>query len=32
VLSPEAQLMNVLNRLAPGILDRILAKVLVGKT
>jgi short-subunit dehydrogenase len=31
VLSPEAKLMNVLNRLAPGILDRILAKVLVGK-
>ncbi len=31
VLSPEAKLMNVMNRLAPGILDRILAKVLVGK-
>jgi len=31
VLSPEAKLMNVLNRLAPGILDRILARVLVGK-
>ena len=31
VLSPEAKLMNVLNRLAPGMLDRILAKVLVGK-
>jgi short-subunit dehydrogenase len=31
VLSPEAKLMNVFNRLAPGILDRILAKVLVGK-
>ena len=32
VLSPEAKLMNVMNRLAPGVLDRILAKVLVGKT
>jgi short-subunit dehydrogenase len=31
VMSPEAKLMNVLNRLAPGILDWILAKVLVGK-
>jgi short-subunit dehydrogenase len=32
VLSPEAKLMTVLDRLAPGILDRILARVLVGKT
>lgn len=31
VLSPEAKLMNVMNRLAPGILDWILAKLLVGK-
>jgi hypothetical protein len=31
VLSPEARLMTVLNWLAPGILDRILARVLVGK-
>jgi short-subunit dehydrogenase len=31
LLSPEAKLMNVINRLAPGILDRILAKVLVKK-
>jgi short-subunit dehydrogenase len=31
VLSPEAKLMTVLNWLAPGILDRILARVLVGK-
>ena len=31
VLSPEAKLMNVMNRLAPGILDWILAKTLVGK-
>jgi short-subunit dehydrogenase len=29
VLSPEAKLMNVMNRLAPGILDWILAKALV---
>jgi len=31
ILSPEGKLMNVVNRLAPGILDRILAKVLVKK-
>jgi short-subunit dehydrogenase len=31
VLSPEAKLMNVMNHVAPGILDRILAKVLVRK-
>jgi len=31
VLSPEAKLMAFLNWLAPGILDRILAKVLVRK-
>jgi short-subunit dehydrogenase len=31
LLSPEAKLMNVLNHLAPGILDWILAKVLVRK-
>jgi short-subunit dehydrogenase len=31
VLSPEAKLMNVMNRLAPGTLDWILAKVLVRK-
>ena len=31
VLSPEAKLMNVMNRLAPGILDWILAKALVRK-
>jgi short-subunit dehydrogenase len=31
VLSPEAKLMNVMNRLAPGITDWILAKVLVRK-
>ena len=31
VLSPEAKLMNLMNRVAPGILDRILAKVLVRK-
>jgi short-subunit dehydrogenase len=31
ILSPEGKLMNVVNRLAPGILDRILAKALVRK-
>lgn len=31
VLSPEAKLMNVMNHLAPGILDWILAKALVRK-
>ena len=31
VLSPEAKLMNVMNRLAPGILDWILARALVRK-
>jgi len=31
VISPEAKLMNVMNHVAPGILDRILAKVLVRK-
>jgi len=32
VLSPEAKFMVVLNWLAPGILDRVLAKILVRKT
>jgi hypothetical protein len=32
VLSPEAKLMTGINWLAPGILDWILAKVLVKKT
>ena len=31
ILSPEAKLMNVMNRLAPGVLDWILAKVLIKK-
>jgi len=31
ILSPEGKLMNVVNRLAPGILDRILANALVKK-
>lgn len=31
VLSPEAKLMNVLNRLSPGVMDWILAKTLVRK-
>jgi short-subunit dehydrogenase len=32
VLSPEAKLMSALSRLAPGFMDRMLAKVLVPKT
>lgn len=32
VLSPEAKLMTVINWAAPGILDRILAKVLIRKS
>ena len=31
ILSPEAKLMNAMNRLAPGVLDWILAKVLIKK-
>jgi hypothetical protein len=31
ILSPEGKLMNAANRIAPGVLDWILAKALVKK-